>query len=277
VPADDNKIIVPEKKECVVKVTFLEDVPNIARVGQTRVVADGFARNYLLPRKLAVVADSPAATAAQGKLKKKLKTREIEEAEMKVLAAKIEGTALTIRAKVGEKDKLYGSVTGADIAASLSEAIGREIDKKTVELAEPIRQTGAYPITLRLGHEITASISVKVVSEEATDEEIAALAQPAEKPAAAKPAEKPAKKPRQKKTVEAGVAEAGASIEAAVSSEAAAKPAKKSKEKAPEAATEVEPAEKPAKKPRAKSTKKAKAAEAKAEKNSETGEKASGE
>jgi large subunit ribosomal protein L9 len=250
-----------------VKVTFLEDVPNIARVGQTRVVADGFARNYLLPRKLAVVADSPAATAAQGKLKKKLKTREIEEAEMKVLAARIEGTALTIRAKVGENEKLYGSVTGADIAASLSEAIGREIDKKTVELAEPIRQTGAYPITIRLGHEITAGISVKVVSEEATEEEIAAVVQPAEKPAAEKPAEKAAKKPRQKKQK---------TTESAESTEAVKKPAKKSKEKAPEAAESAEAAEKPAKKPRAKSAKKAKSAKAE-ETSAETEEKASGE
>ncbi len=99
------------------KVTFLEDVPNIARVGQTRVVADGFARNFLLPRKLAVVADSPAAAAVRARLKRRSRQREIEEAEMKVLAAKIEGTALTIKAKVGENEKLYGSVTGADIAA----------------------------------------------------------------------------------------------------------------------------------------------------------------
>ena len=262
------------------KVTFLEDVPNIARVGQTRVVADGFARNFLLPRKLAVVADSPAAAAVQGQINRKVKQRELEEAETKVLAAKIEGTALTIRAKVGEKDKLYGSVTGADIAAALTGSIGREIDKKTVELAEPIRQTGAYQITLRLGHEITAGISVKVVSEEATEEEIAAMVKPSEKPAAEKPTEKPAKKPRKKQPEAAEVVETAVVAESAESVETAEKPAekpaKKPREKKPES---TEGAEKPAKKPRAKSTKKAKATEAKAEEAAapEPEEKAPGE
>ena len=274
------------------KVTFLEDVPNVARVGQTRTVADGYARNYLLPRRLAVIADSHAAAAVEGQLKKKVKQREIEDAEMAALAKIIEGTEVTIKAKVGENEKLYGSITAADIAGALTAAAGREIDKKKVELAEPIRQTGVYAVTIRLAHEITATIKVKVASEEATEEQIAAMGQPAEKPAAEK-LEKPAKKPKRKKPETAEGAEVVEGAEAAekpakkpkagkpVVAEGAEKPAKKPKAEKAEAA---EGAEKPAKKPRAKSAKKAKAAEeaapeATAEEAAapEAGEKSSGE
>ena len=111
------------------KVIFIEDVPNVARVGQTRVVADGYARNFLLPRKLAVLANSQAAAAIESQLKKKVKQRELEDAEMAVLAEKINGVEIVLKAKVGENDRLYGSVTSADIAEEISRAAGREIEK----------------------------------------------------------------------------------------------------------------------------------------------------
>jgi len=149
-----------------VKVIFIEDVPNVARVGQTREVASGFARNYLLPKKLAVIANSQAAVAMESQLQKKIKQRELEEAEMAQLAEKIEGTEITIRAKVGESEKLYGSVTGADIAEELNRSAGHEIDKKKIEMAEPIRQLGSHDVTVRFTHDITAVIKVNVISDE---------------------------------------------------------------------------------------------------------------
>jgi len=240
-----------------VKVTFLEDVTRVARVGQTKEVADGYARNYLLPRKLAVIADSRAAAAVEGQLKKKIKQREIEDAEMAALAKIIEGTEVIIKAKVGENEKLYGSVTAADVAEALTKAAGREIDKKKVELLEPVRQTGVYAVTIRLAHEITATIKVKVASEEATEEQIAAMVPPAEKPAAEKP-EKPAKKPRQKK------AEAAEGAEVVAGTEGAEKPARKPKAEKPVAAEVTETAEaveKPARKPKAEKAEAAEGAE----------------
>jgi large subunit ribosomal protein L9 len=185
-----------------VKVTFLEDVPNVARVGQTRTVADGYARNYLLPRGLAVIANSRAAAAIEGQLKKKIKQRELEDAEMAVLAEKIEGTVITIRAKVGENEKLYGSVTAADIAGALAGPARREIDKKKVELAEPIRQTGSQEVAIRLAHEISATITVRVISEEAVEEPEAVEAE--------KPAKKTKAKAKKAKTAEAPSEEAAA-------------------------------------------------------------------
>lgn len=148
------------------KVIFIEDVPGTARVGQTRVVADGYARNYLLPKKLAVLADSPAAVAVEGQIKRKIKQRELEEAEMAEAARKLDGIEITIKARVGDKEKLYGSVTGADIAEELGKQVGHEIDKKKVELAEPIRHLGSFSVPLRFTHDITADIKVTVVSDE---------------------------------------------------------------------------------------------------------------
>ncbi|MGD0794157.1 MAG: 50S ribosomal protein L9 [Dehalococcoidales bacterium] len=148
------------------KVIFIEDVPNVARAGQNKVVADGYARNYLFPQRLAVLADSRAAAAVESHIKKVAKQRAIEEAEMAELAKVITGTEITLKAKVGEKEHLYGSVTGADIAAELGKVIGREVDKRKVDLAEPIRQVGVYDVTIRFTHDITAIVSVTVMSDE---------------------------------------------------------------------------------------------------------------
>ena len=149
----------------MVKVIFIEDVPKVARVGQTKNVADGFARNYLLPQKLAVVEGSQAAIAAAKEMRQKVKQRQLEAAELSTLAEKIEGTEITIEAKVGDNDKLYGSVTAADIAARLTEAAGHEIDKKKVELPEPIRQVGSYDVTVRFMWDLAAGVKVIVKSD----------------------------------------------------------------------------------------------------------------
>jgi len=203
-----------------VKVIFIEDVPKVARVGQTRIVADGYARNYLLPRKLAVVADSQVAAAMESQLKKKIQQRELEEAEMAKLAEKMSEVEITIKAKVGESEKLYGSVTGADIAEELGKSAGHDIDKKKIEMAEPIRQLGVHDVTVRFAHEITAVIKVNVISDEVVEE----------KPEKAEKAEKKEKKPRAK----------------------AAKKTKAAKEKAEEPEAKAEEPEAKAEEPEAK-------------------------
>jgi large subunit ribosomal protein L9 len=230
-----------------VKVIFLEDVSQVAKAGQTKDVANGYARNYLFPRKLAVLANSSTAAALEAHLKKIVKQRAVEEAEMTELAKKIQGVAITLKAKVGEKDKLYGSVTVADIVAELSKIIDREIDKKKIDLPEPIRHIGVYDVTVRFTHEITAGITVTVVSdvEGAVAPEKAAKA---EAPTEAKKEKKPKKEKPPK-------AEKEEKPEAEVKAE---KPAKEKKAKAVEAVKEEKPEpEKPA--PEAKKKKKPKA------------------
>ncbi len=224
------------------KVIFIEDVPNVARGGQTRVVADGFARNYLLPRKLAVIANSQAAVAMESQLKKKIKQRELEEAEMAQIAEKLSGVEITLKARVGESEKLYGSVTSADIAEELAKSAGYEVDKKKIEMAEPIRQLGSHDVTVRYTHDITAVIKVNVISDEVVEE----------KPEKAEKAEKKTKAKKTKKTKKAEAKAEEARVE-------------ETETKIEVAEEKPEKAAKKEKKTRAKSTKKTKKAEAKAE------------
>jgi len=184
-----------------VKVIFIEDVHNVARAGQTREVADGYARNYLLPRKLALLASSQAAAAVEAHLKKIARQRAIEEAEMAEVAGMITGVEITLKAKVGENERLYGSVTGADIAEALSKATGYEIDKRKIDLAEPIKQVGSYDVTVRFTHDITAVIKVNVMSDEVIEEKVELKAEKTEEKTEEKleKAEKKEKKEKKEK------------------------------------------------------------------------------
>jgi large subunit ribosomal protein L9 len=246
-----------------VKVIFLEDVPRVARAGQSKEVADGYARNFLFPRKLAVLANSQAATAIDSHLKKVLKQRTLEEAEMAEVAKKIQGVTITLKAKVGEKDRLYGSVTVADIADELSKVAAREIDKKKIELAEPIRHVGVYDVTVRFTHEITATIVVTVMSDaegavapvkaakvEAPAEEKKEKKVKKEKPAVEK-AEKPSKE-------EKPSGEGKPAKEKKARAEKAEKEPEAKKEEKPKAEDKPAKEEKKEKKPQAKKTAKKK-------------------
>jgi len=218
-----------------VKVIFIEDVTNVARAGQTKEVADGYARNYLFPKKLALLANSQAAAAVEVHLKKIVKQRALEEAEMAEVARKISGVEITLKAKVGEKEKLYGSVTGADIAEALSKAAGCEIDKRKIELPEPIKQVGSCDVTVRFTHDIMAVIKVNVMSDEPVEEKV----------------EKPVEKTEEKLE----------KAEKKEKKEKKEKPAKEKKEKPGKAEKEEKPEkeEKKEKKPRAKKAKKTEA------------------
>jgi large subunit ribosomal protein L9 len=270
-----------------VKVIFIEDVPNVARAGQNKVVADGYARNYLFPQRLAVLADSRAAAAVESHIKKVAKQRAIEEAEMAELAKIINGTEITLKAKVGEKEHLYGSVTGADIAAELGKAISREVDKRKVDLAEPIRQVGVYDVTIRFTHDITAIVSVTVMSDEEGAarpvkvekqpekvEEKETKAEKKEKPRAVKK-EKKEKAPKEAKeeqpALEAGkeppavAAAAEKPEEKEAKAEKAEKKEKKAKKEEKKAEKEGEPPKEEKKEKKPKAEKKAKKSETKAE------------
>jgi large subunit ribosomal protein L9 len=244
-----------------VKVIFLADVPNVARAGATKEVADGYARNFLFPRKLAVLANSQAAAAVEAHLKKIVKQRTIEEAEMAEVARKIGGLEITLKAKVGENEKLYGSITGADIAEALSKAAGCEIDKRKIELAEPIKQTGACDVTVKFTHDITAVIKVNVMSEDAVEEKPARAEKKIEAPAGEKK-EKKEKKEKPPKTVKEEEPAKEAKAEKPPK-EKKAKAAKAEKEEPP--AKEATPEEKKEKKPRAKAKKSETAVEEKKE------------
>jgi large subunit ribosomal protein L9 len=174
------------------KVVFLQDVPNVAKAGEVKEVAAGYGRNFLIPRKLAVLASPQAMSRVVTGEKVQAKTDE----ELVELASQLEGKEVSLKAHAGAKERLYGSITSADIAAELESATGIVVDKRKIELDKPIHQLGSYELTVHLGKDITPKITVKVIEEEAKEEE-----KPAKKAKkVAKKETKAAKKPDKKET-----------------------------------------------------------------------------
>lgn len=146
------------------EVILRQDVPQLGLRGDIVNVKDGYARNYLLPRKLAMPA-SESNRKQVAEMKAAGARREAtEKSAAESLAAQLAAVTLTIPAKAGESDQLFGSVTAMDIAAAL-EAKGFSLDKRKVVLEEPIKTIGEYQVPLRLQHEVTASVKVNVVRE----------------------------------------------------------------------------------------------------------------
>ena len=148
------------------KVIFIEDVPNIARAGEIKEVANGYGRNYLLPQKLAILAEPQALHAAEAQIKSRARREAQTEAEMIELASQVDGKEITLKARVGQKERLYGSITPADISSELESATGLVVDKRKIEIDGPIRQLGSYEITIRLAKDIVPRITVTVAEEE---------------------------------------------------------------------------------------------------------------
>jgi len=151
-----------------VKVVFLQDVPKVARAGQIKEVADGYGRNFLIPKKLALLANSTALSAIETQLKIKAHYRDQEEARIVEMAHQLEGKEIILKARAGAKELLYGSITSADIATELQNTTGLVIDKRKIELTEPIRQLGSYEVGIRLAKDITPQIKVTVIEEGAS-------------------------------------------------------------------------------------------------------------
>jgi large subunit ribosomal protein L9 len=147
------------------KVIFLRDVPRVGRKGEVKEVADGFGRNFLLPQKLALLATPEVLKRMETERLAAERQRQRTEAELRELARQLEGMSFTLKAKVGEGTRLYGSIRGAQIAEEISRVMGYEIDKKCVELEEPIRHLGSYPARVKLTKDAISRIQV-VVEEE---------------------------------------------------------------------------------------------------------------
>ena len=146
------------------RVVFLEEVEGTARTGDVKNVADGFARNYLLPRKLAAPATDHYINIAQAKAGKEERRQEKvdEEARDRVLP-KVDGKSLEIEVRVGEQGKLFGSVTARDIAEALQAATRVELEHRQVDLKEPIRDLGAHEVTVKVTRNVLATVTVNVV------------------------------------------------------------------------------------------------------------------
>ena len=150
------------------KVIFLQNVPNVARAGDIKDVADGYGRNYLLPQKLAAQADPRAMQHIEAQIKAQAKLVDQATAEMQELADLLNGAGITIKARVGSNERLYGSITAADIAAELENATGVAIDRRKVDLESPIRQVGTHEVLIKLSGDIVANITLTVAEEESS-------------------------------------------------------------------------------------------------------------
>ncbi|HEY51142.1 MAG TPA: 50S ribosomal protein L9 [Dehalococcoidia bacterium] len=148
------------------KVVFIEDVPSVAEAGEIREVADGYGRNYLIPKRLAVLADARATQIVEAQKKRKAHLETETEEEMRELAKQLEGLDIDIKAKAGAKEKLYGSITNADIAEELNRSTGLEVDKRKIELEKPIHEIGSYEIAIRLTKDIVPKIKLSIIEEE---------------------------------------------------------------------------------------------------------------
>jgi large subunit ribosomal protein L9 len=150
------------KKEVdAVKVILSENVPNVGEMGATVNVADGYARNFLLPRKLAVRADSASAKQIDHEKRMIRKREEKQRAALTEVAKQLESLTLEIKVRAGEEDKIFGSVTSAHIADALK-AMGHDVDRRTVMLDEPIKSIGIFSVPVRLASGIEAGIKVWV-------------------------------------------------------------------------------------------------------------------
>jgi len=146
------------------KLILKEDVKSIGSMGQIVDVSDGFARNYLVPRGLAVEANVKNIRSLDHEKKViQEKARKIKNS-VQSLANKLANMTVLIKTKAGEEGKLFGSVTTMDIAEQLKNQ-GIEIDKKKISLDEPIKRLGTYAVNLRLHSEITAQVNVQVIEE----------------------------------------------------------------------------------------------------------------
>jgi large subunit ribosomal protein L9 len=222
-----------------VKVVFLEEVEGSGRTGEVRNVANGYARNYLLPRKLAIPATDHNIRIAQARAETEAKRQAVLDADATVLAEKVAGVTITIEVKVGEQGRLYGSVTARDISEALEKPLGLLLEHRQVELQEPIRQVGLFEVPLKLSRNVRASVQVGVLGEGQTLEELLAPP-PAEEEEPAE--EQAAEAAEEEVSEEAEVEQAGAEQEGEPAEEAAEEQAEEvAEEEAPEEA-EVEQA-----------------------------------
>jgi len=148
-----------------IKVLLVQDVEHLGRSGELKDVSGGFGRNYLLPKGFAVLATRGQIKQAEERLSAQRRRVDAARKDAESLAARLNGVTLTFTAKVGEQDRLYGSVTSADIAEKIEQQLKIEVDRRKIELDEPIKRTGSFPVSIRLVAGVVPVVNVVVQGE----------------------------------------------------------------------------------------------------------------
>ena len=147
------------------KVILLQDIKSVGKKGQILEASDGYARNYLLPKKLAVVADATNLNELKTKQDANKYKRDMTKAHAEELKEKMKGFELTFKIKAGDNGKTFGSVTAKDIADDLNKKYFVEVDKKKIGLSDAIKTLGVFTIDIKLFEGITGKLKVSVISE----------------------------------------------------------------------------------------------------------------
>ena len=146
------------------KVILIQNLDDLGKIGDILNVSDGYARNYLIPKGLASEASSKTIQSLEHERKRILQKAEKEKQRAAALLEKINGVTCSIARRVGDQDKLFGSVNNKDIEIALK-VIGLEIDRKAIVMAEPIKALGEYPVRIKLPAGLAAEIIVQVIKE----------------------------------------------------------------------------------------------------------------
>ncbi|MCY3905256.1 MAG: 50S ribosomal protein L9 [Caldilineaceae bacterium] len=147
------------------KVLLTEDIPSLGLAGEVHTVARGYARNYLIPRREAIVATKGALKQAEEIRQMAIRRRAQEFSNAEAQAQVLSGQQLLFEVRAGDNDRLYGSITTSDIAEQLTEKVDFEVDRRRIMLGASIRELGLYDLTMRLMPEVEASFAVAVVRE----------------------------------------------------------------------------------------------------------------
>ena len=147
------------------RVVFLDDVEGVARAGEIKNVADGYARNYLLPRKLAAAATTTMVQQAEARAKAIAREQEKVDEAARAVVAKLGDKPLVLKARAGEQGKLFGSVTASDIAAAINKRAKAEVEHRQVLLEAPIKEVGTFEVVVALTRNVRAQVTVAVEAE----------------------------------------------------------------------------------------------------------------
>jgi large subunit ribosomal protein L9 len=148
------------------EVLLVKDVESLGVAGEVKKVSAGYARNYLFPKGLAVESTPGAIRQAEQRQKAAARRQAKEISEAQALAQVLDGMTVTFQARAGETDRLYGSITSSNIAEALEEGSGREVDKRKIDLEEPLKELGTHAVTVRLAPGAEAKVTVVVEREE---------------------------------------------------------------------------------------------------------------
>ncbi len=148
------------------KVVLLEDIPGKGRAGEIREVSKGYAKNFLLPRGIALIVTPTVMREVEARLEREKLEGSIDREKLVELAQQIQGRQIHLKARTGGGERLFGSITAADIAEELSRAIGSDIDRKKIDIEKPFRQAGSYEVAVKLASDIRPNITVVIEEEE---------------------------------------------------------------------------------------------------------------